>query len=512
MVMGESHPLVVAQNKHAVSTRWYASPPSHATVLLLDYSLVYGPFYGANMLQKLKQLYNAMPLPVQQAWSAVPFSWRMGSVYRQTRQLLRQSETWSQQALEQAQFTTLRETLQHAGNTVPYYRDMFSRLHFKPSEMQSLSDLRILPLLNKDDVRENIDSFLSEEMRPHQTYRVHTGGSSGVPFSFWMNNNAYAKEWAFLVQSWERAGYQEGDRKATFRGVVLPNPEKRVWAYNPIYQSMNLSTFQLKKERLEEYIDALRRFRPHILHGYPSAMSIVAKYILEKGISDLPPIKAAIAASESILTGQRELIESAFSTRFFSFYGQSERVIFASEGKDHILYDPHPLYGVTELVDKEGNPIEEAGITGELIGTGFLNRAMPFMRYRTGDMAAWVDEPTEEGRVHRRLTHIEGGRNQEHLLTADKRPISMTALNMHSNVFERVHQFQFYQDEPGIVVLRIVPAQGWTEQDTTAITKAILNKMGNDVDLQLKQVATIERTLVGKTRFIEQKLDLTPYL
>jgi len=87
--------------------------------------------------------------------------------------------------------------------------------------------------------------------------------------------------------------------------------------------------------------------------------------------------------------------------------------------------------------------------------------------------------------------------------------ISITALNMHSAIFDNVQQFQFYQSEIGRTELRLIPKHTYTERDSEAILTAFREKMGDSMDVQLKLVEQLQLTERGKFRFIIQNLPQT---
>lgn len=119
---------------------------------------------------------------------------------------------------------------------------------------------------------------------------------------------------------------------------------------------------------------------------------------------------------------------------------------------------------------------------GEIIATGFNNFAMPFIRYRTMDLAIPSYSKCECGRNYSLLRKIEG-RLQELIITKTGRLISMTAINMHSDVFDNIQQFQFYQDKKGEVIFNIVRKTTYSDRDTEYIRKELYNKLGDDVNL-----------------------------
>ena len=82
----------------------------------------------------------------------------------------------------------------------------------------------------------------------------------------------------------------------------------------------------------------------------------------------------------------------------------------------------------------------------------------------------------------------------------------MTAINFHSNIFDRVKFYQFYQDTPGKVTMRIVKNDGYTQMDETAIRHALEGKLGEFLDLEFSYVDAVEQTQNGKYRYIISKI------
>jgi phenylacetate-CoA ligase len=207
---------------------------------------------------------------------------------------------------------------------------------------------------------------------------------------------------------------------------------------------------------------------------------------------------------------QRAQIESALGARVFSWYGQSERVVLAGECEHDSALHIFPEYGYTELLDDDDNVITEPGVPGEVIGTAFPTRGFPLIRYRTNDAAVYADGFCEHcRRQYRRFTRIEG-RLQEFIVSAGGRPISMTAINMHSPVFDNVRQFRFYQDTPGKVALRIVPKDSYRpDSDAELIRTELAPKLGPDTELTaIELVPEIPPAANGKFRFLDQRLPI----
>jgi phenylacetate-CoA ligase len=255
---------------------------------------------------------------------------------------------------------------------------------------------------------------------------------------------------------------------------------------------------------MSDIVMALERFRPSVIQAYPSSLYILARWLAAHKRKPSLRLKAILTSSENLYDFQETLFREVFDTQVFDLYGNSERTVMANrceEGTLHVI----PQYGFVELVNRHGQWCEDEGESGEVVSTGFINYAMPFIRYRTADIAGHSAKKCSCGRHYPVLQRIEG-RLQEVIVTGENRLISMTAINMHSPVFDNVRQFQFYQDKRGEVVFNVVRKTPYTGQDTEHIKRELARKLGNDMKLEIRFVRQIPRTASGKQRFLIQKL------
>lgn len=455
---------------------------------------------------------NRMPLPIQHACGAavrmLPAGITHGRTFNTTMDLLRRTERYDTETIERFQISALRSLLIHAGETVPYYRSLFRGLHFDPIKFRSLQDIEALPLLEKERMRQDPQEFRSERIPETAARYVTTGGSTGEPFGFWIDRTASLVEWAFMVRQWKRMGYRPLDRRAIIRGITVGETASgRTWEFRPLRNEVILSSFHMTRERLYEYVSVIARFRPPFLHAYPSSATVLAQFIKESNIRLPYRLKGILAGSETVYPQQRRLVEEVFGCRMFTWYGMSEKVLLGGECEHDTAYHMFPEYGYLEVVDRSGQPIREDGGTGEIVGTGFLNRAMPMIRYRTGDIGKLRLRPCRCGRSYPLIERIEG-RLQEMLVGKDGNLISFTALNMHSDVFDRVRQYQFYQDKRGFVELCIVPLAGYSASDEARILKALIEKTGDQIEYRVRVMDAIPLTPRGKAKVIDQQLKL----
>ena len=197
-----------------------------------------------------------------------------------------------------------------------------------------------------------------------------------------------------------------------------------------------------------------------------------------------------------------------FKARVFSHYGHYEMAVLAGFCEYEDTYHVLPQYGYAELIAKDGKAVTQPGEVGEIVATSFIMNATPFIRYRTGDIAVlkgW--ECPSCARPYQIWEKVEG-RLQEFIVTGGGRYISMVAINMHDDIFDYIHQFQFFQEEKGRIVFRYIPRDDFSPAMVQDMRERLLKKLGDDVELYMEEVDEIPLTKRGKHRFLIQKMKL----
>src|SRR6185295_10126835 len=110
------------------------------------------------------------------------------------------------------------------------------------------------------------------------------------------------------------------------------------------------------------------------------------------------------------------------------------------------------------------------------------------------------------GRNFDLFDQVEGRWEQEYLVGAKGSLISLAALNMHGPVFERVVRYQYYQDTPGVMILKLQVLKTFSESDQSAIERAFRNKTGEELSVKVAIVESIPLTTRGKLRRLVQQL------
>lgn len=455
------------------------------------------------MYNELSQLYRITPSFMRKLVYLIPIEYRLGGrSFIDSYNFLKKSDRWPREKLIPYQKKQLDALLKHAVKHVPFYKN----ISLDPDD--SFKNLKKFPIIDKEIIQRNMEKFMADNMSITNTHYVTTGGTSGNQLGFYLDNSSYGKECAFKFMAWSRAGFSPGDKFVSFTGGEFPKADNGTyWVENPIYNMFEMSSFHMNEKNLPKYVSKIKKIKPLFLHGYPSALFILARYVKDNNTT-FPFLNAIIAASENIYPHQRKLIEEAFRKRLFSSYGMNERVIIAAEcNANNKYHHVFPQYGITEILDRNGDPVNP-GERGELVGTGFFNYFMPFIRYRTKDFATLCKKKCECGRDHITLEDLIGRWNQEMIVGKDGSMISNAALNIHSSVFNKVEKYQYHQRRKGELIIRVEPKEGFTYEDENRIKKEIHKKTGANLKVLLEKVDKIELTERGKFKHLIQELNI----
>ena len=434
--------------------------------------------------------------------------WLLGKSFRKNCKFIDNSQYWPEEFLRVYQLNKLREILKLAFEKSKFYRRLFDSVGFRPEEMKTLDNINRLPTIEKQAVIDNLSDMCTKDIEAIDVDYGSTGGTSGTPIGFYMNADRSPTEYGYLIVTWERAGYKLGIPMAVFRGRMVPSDRNGLHhEYDPILRHHYYSSFHMSDENMARYLEHITTIGPCFLHVYPSSVAALASFILRNGTHAPKNIRGIIAESEIVYPKQRQMVEEVFGCRYFSCYGHSEKLVLAAECEESTDYHVWPNYGYFELLDNDGNPVTTPGQRGEIVGTGFINTVMPFIRYRTGDSATYVGNHCEAcGRKHTIIRDIRGHRTQEILIAADGSEISWTALNMHDDTFLNVQQFQFRQEKPGRAALRIVPADGFNKDDADRIQRNLGRKLDRQLDFTIELVEAIPLSARGKAIYVDQRI------
>jgi len=442
--------------------------------------------------------------PLRYIYALIPKDWRMGNRYHESLAFLEQAQWWETDRIRAWQFEQLKKIIHYAYDNTSGYNALYRQAHITPEDVQKIEDVRFLPFTTKELLRDNLKEFCVKSSG-HKLRYVTTGGSTGIPFGFYHTEINQSMENAFMHSGWKRIGWKLNGLSAVLRGAFVGS-EDRFWKFFPTANELALSSYYLTSRNYSLYKRKIEEFHPLYLQAYPSAASALADLVLEHHDEGRIDFQIILLGSENLYDWQKEKIRRSFpQAKLFSWYGHAEQVVLAPWCEKSETHHVWPFYGWTEIVNDKNEEVQN-NQSGEIVGTSFWNYGTPFIRYRTMDSAIKLGENCPACKRNFITLGQMQGRLQEFIVTATGRLISMTAINMHSGLFDNIKQFQFYQDTPGKVIFRVIPKPTFEERDAQTIYKDLKSKLGEDTDLEIVAVEKISRPASGKFRFLEQKL------
>jgi phenylacetate-CoA ligase len=230
---------------------------------------------------------------------------------------------------------------------------------------------------------------------------------------------------------------------------------------------------------------------------------MLARGLEQMGLKLEYALTSVLCGSEKLTHESQTYLEQAFGAPVFHWYGQSERVVLAGQGRTskHLYF--WPTYGFVEF----GEP--DADGHREIIGTSFHNQVMPLIRYRTGDFVKLASDEcgmTNGGNVVWPAVSEVVGRDYEFLVSGTGRRISLTAINMHDDIFDGLMAVQFCQECEGKVEVRFQPGSQWARDREEPMRAGLLKKLGDDFELTLREVSEVEKTSAGKQKWLVTSL------
>lgn len=402
---------------------------------------------------------------------------------------LAQTRLLGPEALRAYQDAALQRIVRHAVTHVPYYRDLFRRLHLSADDIRTPADLPKLPLMDSRTVKDHFDALISRRDRNFLCRSGTTSGTTGQPGRFLRDFQAINFEHAALWRHWSAAG-DDGKRRISLRGeIIVPASQDHppFWRYNPADQELQLSSYHLSPGNAPHYIAKILEFQPRILYCGPSMGHVLAKLFRLNGVDYR--FDAVFTSSESLAPEVRRYIESVFQTRIYDWYGQSERVAAIGqcrEGCYHVQED----YSIVEF-----EPASQGMV--EIVGTQLFNNVMPLLRYRTYD---YVVPSAAQGRCacgshFRRIDHIVG-RYYDYLITPEGYHIAITA-HIPTGV-ENLIEAQFHQERQGEVLVKVVTNGRFRPEDAQKLVANVQAHTSPRMAVRIEEVPSIPRGPNGK--------------
>ena len=421
-----------------------------------------------------------------------------------------ESTQWlAPESVQALQWSKLASLLEHAYDNVPYYRSVMQNHDVHPADLVRLRSLEPLPILDRDTITRHPELLLAENVSRKRLVPNNTGGSTGEPLQFYDDRPGLSSTQASKWRAERWCGAEIGDRRAYLWGSNFDvsavggiKGRARSWLLN----TLMLPAWQLREDNATKFWHQVAKFRPPLLIGYAGALYQWVQ-LLGNSAGAIPGLKGIIAGAESLYDEWRDAIEGKLGVPVYNQYGGRDIKFVAQECTEH-----HGMHVASEncLVEvvRDGSAVAP-GELGEILITRLDNWAMPFIRYRVGDLGVFSQESCPCGRGLPTLATIEG-RSQDVIVGTNGKTLSGLFFPHLMKDCPEIKEFQVHQVSPTRLVTYIVTHQSGILRSRSRIESVVKEHLGKDVQMEFEIVKSIPMTPSGKRRITISHLD-RPY-
>ena len=309
--------------------------------------------------------------------------------------------------LEKARFAALRETLRRARELSRWYGRTLRGLDL---DVRTMDDMRRLPFTTPQDLHDYREFLCIPQGDVQRIVTLQTSGSTDAPKRLAFSEHDLARTASFFATGMSHHVHAGQTLREPLPGAQCPDgvTDRLRQALSPAGVNVLPGSPEATPETLRS---DLSQYRPHCLVAAPHQLAaLYAEAEKDETFREIARCVEGIQSSGDILDAAvRDGLEDTLDCLVLDHYGMTETCFgggvqcMARNG-----YHLRELDLFLEILDPAtGLPVPD-GETGEIVLTTLNREAMPLIRYRTGDAAAWLAGPCPCGSPLRRLAPLRG--------------------------------------------------------------------------------------------------------
>lgn len=426
---------------------------------------------------------------------------RYSGIYHQEIKRLKARDVSNVKIQRDIQNHLFLDFLKYALEYSPFYKEFYKDVDI--SKVKSVDDIHLLPILDKETVRQNMERMYTTKDVPF-TYAM-TGGTTGKSLVVKVTIEDLQKRMAYL--DWFKSLYgftMTKDRHARFNGkdiIPLGQKVKVFWRDNKVIKQRIYSSFYTSEENIKYYVENLNQYKPVEMDGFCSTMYDIAKYMNYHNIKPTFTPIAIFPTSETVMEFHRDMLEDVFGCKVINQYASSEGAPFIIEFPDGYMHECLDT-GVFEHIRTDKGT--------KLLVTSFTTHGTPLIRYDIGDniIECSEDDHPDMSIGFPAIKAIDG-RKADALCSQERGHVSNANLsNVIKHLPNSIINIQFVQDKIDHILIRIVVDKNkYNINSEKHILKEMAIRFGEKMTYDIEYVEKIERSSSGKMRMIINQIN-----
>ena len=358
-----------------------------------------------------------------------------------------------------------------------------------------------LPVMGKKDYQNSWDNILTKGYSKKNLYIANTSGSTGTPFFYAKNKFSHSMTWALTADrySWYNLGLRS--KEARFYGrshKVMTKIQEKI--KDLLMNRILFNVFDLSDDSCEKYLRLFLIKKIKYIYGYTNSLILFANFLKRKDVNlknICSSLSICITTSEMLSNQDRETLLNAFGVPIINEYGVSEAGgIVAFENKNN-KWELSNETQFIEMIDKQRNILPHE-VDGEILITDLYNKAMPFIRYKVGDIGRLS---VENDKVY--LEKLIGRTNDTILLSNGKISPGLTFYYISRSLLEStgiIKEFIIRQTEIDTFVFDIIMDRDFEITEIELLEQSLKKHLKSNLRLIINRVNKIKRPVSGKIK------------
>lgn len=365
-------------------------------------------------------------------------------------------------------------------------------------EYKGTYDLDKLPVINKNIIRDNQSSFLSNKYNTDELHKISTSGSTGTPFTSYQNREKRNRVLAEIIYYGKKVGYRVGKQLVFARFLEGDYTKSNLKQYIQNQKVFRIN--DMSDENIKDICKKILKLKDGtILMAYPSTFTILINNFEDMGISRVSNVTGIITGAEVLTDGNRKEIKKMFDCPVVSRYSNQENGILAQDCDEFKEFHINKADYIIEILKYDSDKNAEEGEMGRIVVTDLFNYAMPMIRYDTGDIGSIVNksECKENTPI---LSNLEG-RKLDMLYDTSGKRLSFFAIDEMFYGLPYIKQYQLIQkDEKNFTINLVCTDESMLEKNK--IILQLKDIFGEDANIELISSEGIPIMSSGKFKYI----------
>ena len=392
----------------------------------------------------------------------------------------------------------LRTLVIHAYERVPMHHRRFEEARVTPSQIRSVEDLPLLPILGRSEVQTTpVEAMLAHGLDPKSLAAVRTGGSTGMPVTVYLGRRELDRRtWMSRYRSRVVSGCSPWAKRVD---VLMPRPV--LWWQRP---ARRFSDVRLDKRLpASEIVRQIRKYKPQLVSAWPSTWLQICEEV-EKTTGQERLAGVYRSGGEDLHAYVEKRVESVLLRGLVRYYGSWEFGSIALECAPRSGFHIYSDNLVVETVPADCSGSSVPG-GGEILITALRQKAMPLIRYRIGDYGVLSERRCQCGSPFPILEELQGRTNDA---VETRSGLTVTGHEFYNGFrpLEYLDRFQFVQRTAGTLEARIQPNDRFDAEAEAEVLQILRRLTHKDMDISLVQTDSFPPPESGKFKLLVRQV------